>query len=148
MKIVLHQEISAPIETVFSVFTNFADISKNLSAVTRVEFLEGEAQPIVGMRWRETRTMFGKEVTEEMYISGIDAPHSYEVLSESHGTKYKTTFEFAEEDKTTMVSMKFEAHPQTRSAKLASIFGVLFLPATKKSLQKDLMDLKVVAERG
>lgn len=148
MKIVLHQQIDKPIREVFAVFTDFVNIKKNLSAVTRVEFLAGEGQPMVGMRWRETRTLLGIDTSEEMYISSIDAPHFYEVLAESHGTKYKTTFSFKAEGKKTKVIAKFEIYPQSMGAKLASFIGFLFMPVTKKSLRTDIADLKKVCEES
>ena len=146
MQVTLSQKINAPLRTVFTVFTDFMNMEKNLSGVKRIDFLEGEGQPIVGMCWRETREIFGKEATEEMCISSIDAPHTYEVTAHSHGMIYKSTFNFKKAGKGTLVSLQFDGFPQTFGAKVANMFSWMIAGTTKKAFVKDILDLKKICE--
>lgn len=142
--------IAAPPERVFSVFTDFKNLESNVPAITKVELLEKNGEPVVGMKWRETRVMFGKEATETMWISEITSPQSYVVEAESHGVHYRSTYTFTPTDNGgTHVSMTFGGEPQTMMGKvMAAIFGSLMKGATTKALEDDMTALKKVAESG
>ena len=86
-----------------------------------------------GTRWRETRMMFKKESTEEMWVSSFDPPKSYTVDAESHGMKYSTRFLFEPQEGGTQVSWEFTGTPQSLGAKLMSpLFNVMLKGTMKK----------------
>jgi len=149
MIVTAHTSIKAPIAEVFALFTDFNNLQRNVSAITKIEFLQGDGEAKVGMKWRETRVMFGKEATEEMWITGIEQDKSYTVESESHGTKYHSVYTFTDEgDGATDVTMKFRGTPLTFTAKLMSLLFVAFKGAAVKALQKDMDDLKKILEQS
>jgi carbon monoxide dehydrogenase subunit G len=110
-------QVSAPIEDVFKVFTSIDKAAERIPGIQSVEMLT-EGPFGEGTRWRETRLMFKKEATEEMWVTGFDAPNSYTVEAESHGTKYSTLFSFTPESSGTKVTWSFTGTPLTFGAKI------------------------------
>ena len=137
--------IAAPPERVFEVATDLANLPQTMSGIDSVEVLSdgpfGE-----GARWRETRTLYGKQATEEMWVTGFDPPRSYVVEAESHGAHYRTEITFAAEGDGTRVTFVFGARPLSFFARLFSVFGGLMMKSVGKALEQDLGDLKRAAE--
>jgi uncharacterized membrane protein len=148
MKITDSIIINAPIEKVFEVFTDLNKASERVKGITKLEMIDGPDRMQVGTRWRETRTMFGKEATEEMWVTELAQNASYTVEAQSHGTKYYSKYFFKRNGDATEVKMMFEGKPVSTSACLMSFMGLLFAGATKKMLHKDLEDLKAACENS
>jgi hypothetical protein len=138
--------INADRKRVFEVFSNLDDATANIDAITKVEVLAGPAQLNLGTKWRETRTMFGREATEEMWVTGYERDVSYVAEAESRGTHYRSEYRFTPEGSGTRVDMTFEGTPLSFGARLAGVLGALFAGAAKKALHQDLVDLKRVCE--
>jgi carbon monoxide dehydrogenase subunit G len=144
--IIVSTHVSAPLESVFEVYTDIAKAEKRIPAITELEVLS-EGPFGNGTRWRETRVMMKKEATEEMWVTGFDPPKSYTVEARSHGMLYETLFQFEPEDGGTKVSWTFKGTPQTFGAKLtAPIFGLFFNGMMRKSMLGDLEALRDVCE--
>jgi uncharacterized membrane protein len=141
--------VEAPVERVWALATDIPGSPQMLSGVERVQMVSaGEFGP--GTRWRETRTMFGREATEEMWVTDVAPGRSYTVEADSHGAHYVSTFTFtsATPDRTDVV-LTFEGRPHGTLAKvLATVTGPLAQRSVAKALQKDLDDLAAAAERG
>ena len=90
----LTQHVDAPVETVWAVLTGIEDAAETLSGIVAVEQLT-PGPYAVGLRWRETRKMMGKEATEEMWVADVDAPTSTTVKAHSGGADYTTRFTLA-----------------------------------------------------
>jgi uncharacterized membrane protein len=140
------KHINAPIDIVFDVFSDIEKIQDRIDDITQVEILS-DIKHGVGTRWRETRVMFGKEATEEMEISKIENNRSYDVVASSHGMDYHSVYTFTEKDGGTLVEMTFSGQPITLMAKLMTPVGYLFKNATKKALEGDMDNLKVICEQ-
>lgn len=140
-------EISAPRERVFEVFSDVPHAAEMLDGINSVEVLSDEGGFGVGFRWRESRTMFGKEATEEMWVTACEPPESYTVEAESHGTHYTSVYRFDDDGTgSTWVDLTFEGRPVSTAAKLMSPFAVFFKSSTRKAFRKDLEQLKAVCE--
>lgn len=137
--------VAASPERVFEAATDLASLPETMSGIDSVEVLSdgpfGE-----GTRWRETRTLYGKQATEEMWVTGFDPPRSYVVEAESHGARYRTEITFVPEGDGTRVTFTFAARPVSLVARLFSVFSGLLLKSVRTALQADLEDLKRVAE--
>jgi hypothetical protein len=131
---------------VFDVFSDLAQAEARVKSIKRLELLT--AGPVgKGTRWRETRVMFGKAASEEMEISGFDAPRSYETLAESHGSKYQSRFDFTPDGEGTRVVMTFSSTPQTLGIKLmTAVMGRVMMRSVAHLMRRDMADLKAVAE--
>jgi carbon monoxide dehydrogenase subunit G len=150
MEITVSRDIAAPPASVWDVITNVDRYTDVLSGVQRVERLDAGTGFGVGTRWRETRTMFGREATEEMGVTAVDPGTSYTVSGDSRGTTYTSTFRVeAAGDGRSRVTMTFGAVPSGAVARvLAATLGRLFVGASRKALQQDLDDIGVAAESG
>jgi carbon monoxide dehydrogenase subunit G len=146
--ITVSTQVAAPIEQVFKVYTDLEKAVERIPDITALEVLSkgpfGE-----GTRWRETRLMFKKEATEEMWVTGFDPPKSYTVEAQSHGMRYSTLFLFAPEGDGTKVSWTFAGTPLTLGAKImAPIFNVFMKGVMIKCMRRDLEALRDVCQRG
>ncbi len=138
--------VKRPIEQVFQAYTELDKAVERIPSITELTVLTdgpfGE-----GTRWRETRLIFKKEATEEMWVTGFHPPESYTVEAESHGMKYATLFTFEPEGDGTKVTWEFTGTPQTMGAKIMSpIFNLLLKGTMKKALLSDLEGIRDACE--
>jgi len=130
----IRRTIGAPVSHVWEVFTDIEASESRLSAVERVEMLS-VGTFAEGTRWRETRTLYGKSVTEEMTITQLDLHRSYTVGAESGRTSYESRFDFQQVDPaTTVVLLTFSAD----SSGVRGMLGALLWPLMRRKLAKDL----------
>ncbi|MGM0386150.1 MAG: SRPBCC family protein [Actinomycetota bacterium] len=145
--------VDAPIEAVWAVATDLENVPRTMSGIVRVEVLDGgpsvDDGPSfgVGTRWRETRTMMGRDATEEMVVTRADRPNAYTVEADNHGAHYVSTFTFTPVGESrTELSTTFGGTPTQPQNALSRLMGRLGLRMVRKSLEKDLADLATAAE--
>lgn len=139
------KHIKANPDRTFEIFTDFESAERRIEGIKKLELLTDG--PIgKGTRFRETRTMFGKETTEEMEITDFRPGRSYTVGGESCGSVWSSTFKFAPNDDGTEVSMEMSFRPVSMFAKVMSPLSFLFIGTCKKMMEKDLEDLRKAAE--
>lgn len=146
----LTRTVNAPAAAAWDVLTGIEHWTEVLSGITRVERLDDGTAFGVGTRWRETRTMFGREATEEMVVTQLDPQHRYVVEADSHGAAYRSEVR-VESDGTDVstIRMTFAATPHgTVNRLLAATVGRAFQGATRKALQTDLDEIAEAAEAG
>lgn len=148
MVITAERVIDASLKDVYEVFTDIENAENRLSDVTKVEIVERPDKGLKGLKWRETRVMFGKEATEEMWVNTAKKNSFYEVMADSQGVVYKTLFEFKKLKQGTKVKIKFEGKPYSLSAKILSVIALFFKGVTRKALERDLDDLKDYLEQN
>ncbi|MFN3866381.1 MAG: SRPBCC family protein [Demequina sp.] len=146
----VERDINADARVVWNIITDLDGAPEVLSGVTKVERLEGEGEGYgVGVKWRETRRMFGKAATEVMWVIAADEPHTTTVSAESGGTTYSTVFLVEPIDGGTRLGVDFGGETLNASRGLriaAALFGKLGLKATQKALFQDLEDIAKAAE--
>jgi carbon monoxide dehydrogenase subunit G len=149
MELTVDRAIDARAERVWSLITDLDRAPEMLSGVQQVERLDGGGEFDVGTRWRETRTMFGREGTEELEVTALDAGRSYTTTAASQGAVYTSVLavEPLGADRSHL-SMTFAAEPAgTVSRLLAATIGRAFQGATRRMLQRDLDDIASAATR-
>lgn len=146
MQINVSEKISAPRERVWKLITDADRWEEVISGIVDVEILERPVSGNVGLRWRETRMLFGKEAIETMTISAEEPGQWYEVLADNHGTAYRTRVSVDGSNGQTTLSMQFTATPLTLPARLMSGLGYLFRGQVRKMLQQDLADIRQASE--
>jgi hypothetical protein len=142
------REISAPASTVWALATDLDRWVEVVSGIDGVERLDGGAGFGPGTRWRETRTLFGKQATEDIEITDVDSGRRYDTLAESHGARYHSAVQVdAIDDARSRLTMSFDAEPQSLLAKvLGVVMGPMMASASRKALERDLADLAAAAE--
>ena len=141
----VQKTVAAPPDRVFRIATALDNLAANVSGIDSVEVLT-EGPVGEGSRWRETRTMMGRPATEEMWVTGFEAPRRFVVEAESHGAHYRTEMTFEPEGAGTRVTMVFAARPVSFLARLFALFSAAMLRSLRKMLEQDLEDLKQAAE--
>jgi len=144
----IEREVAASPEEVWRVLTDLDHAAETLSGVSRVELLT-DGPYTVGTRWRETRKMFGKEATEEMRVTAVEAPARTTVEADSAGVNYVTVFTLTPAGDGTRLAMAFTARQPdpSRVQKLTwAVFGKLGIKATSKMMARDLEDIARRAE--
>ena len=155
MKIDIKIPVNASQEAIWAVISDYEHMVENIEAITKVDILQTPtgSDSLVGLKWTETRTMFGQEATETMWVTESDAPNYYQTRAESHGAIYisrvYTMTETKDEKSVTYVGMKFDGEAQSLCSKLMMVvMGWMFVGETKKALLKDLEDIKSAAEKS
>ena len=142
MTIEVSENIKSPKQDVWKTIVDIENAEKSIPAILKVEVLERPTNGLVGLKWRETRKMFGKEATETMWITCAEENHWYETQAFSSGCEYNTRITVEETSDGTKLSMRLETIPKTLIARLMSPLGFLFSGAIKKNLQQDLSEIK------
>jgi hypothetical protein len=144
-QVTVRQSCAAPVETVWEVATDLAHASSAIDGITSTQVLT-EGQFGVGTRWRETRTMFGREATEEMEITAVDPGRSYTALAESSGMRYTTTWELVPAGDGTEIVMRFSGEPTSLISRVLSPLTGLMASSVEKAMRADMADLARAAE--
>lgn len=138
--------VSAPQAAVFEVFSDLDRAAERISGIVHLEKLT-DGPMAKGTRFRETRVVFKRQVTEEMEVTDFEAPRRYVVGAEMCGCTYSTTFHFVPNGTVTDVEVEVVARPVSFMAKLtAPIASMMFPKMMAKCFAKDLGDLKKAVE--
>lgn len=149
MELTLSREVAASPELVWAIVTDLDRAPEICSGIARVERLAGPVYD-VGTRWRETRTMLGRETTEEMEVVGLEPGRSATLAAEAHGVVYRSVVRVEPSGAGSLLSMSFSGTLESPSwlqraaARLTSRMG---LAATRRAMQQDLDDIAAHAER-
>lgn len=147
MKIELETKIKGSPQEVWNVITDISNSVNVISGIEKIEILEQPSNGLVGLKWQETRTLFGQTATEIMWITDAVEHEYYKVRAESHGAVYLTDFFITENGGESILKMVFSGEPQKFTAKLMSaLTGFMFKNATEKALLQDLEDIKAAVE--
>lgn len=139
--------INAPRDVVWSIVSDIEGAGKTISGIESLEVLERPNRGLLGLKWKETRTIFGKTATETMWITRVDEGRSYTTEARSHGSIYRTEVRAEDVPGGTRLSMEMSAAPTNLVARLLGlIFGFLMRRSVRDALMKDLEDIKRAAE--
>ena len=148
-EIVVSRTIEASPQRVWEVVTDLDHAPETLSGVVSVQRMTNGPYA-VGTRWRETRTMFGREATEEMWVAQSDPQRRTQVRAESGGADYVTEFTLTplDEGARTELSVRFDAEmtaPSVLQKVGMKVMGGIAARATRKALEQDLADIAAAA---
>ena len=147
MRVAVEVLINAAKRDVWRVVTDIENAAVTISGIDRIEILERPDQGFTGLKWRETRTLFGKTATEVIQITDSVDGEYYDTEARSHGSVYRSKISVSEADGDTSLRMDFRAEPISVGARIVSILlGFTFKRATAKALLQDLKDVKAIVE--
>lgn len=148
MKVNAEVEINNTKEIIWRLITDIKNSKDVISGIEKIEILVEPEDELVGLKWRETRTIFGKTATEDMWITEAVENNYYMVCAESHGSRYKTDLSIFEKSDSCTLKMEFSSEPLSIfSALLSGTIGFIFKKSTEKALKKDLLDIKKALEK-
>ena len=132
----------------WAAITDIEHAAEIISGIESIEVLEKPASGLVGLRWRETRMLFGKPAAVEKWITDVAEHRSYTTRAESSGFVFVTTMSLAEGNGGITVTSSHDSQPQGFVARLQTIpMGLLFKGMIRKAILQDLNDIKAAVER-
>ena len=132
---------------IWAAITNIENASETISGIENIEVLEKPANGLVGLRWRETRKLFGKSATAEKWITDAAENEFYKTKAEDSGFVFVTTMRISEGSGGMTLTSSHETQPQGIVARLKSLPMFLFKGVIKKAILQDLNDIKAAVEK-
>ncbi|HYU31755.1 MAG TPA: hypothetical protein VEW48_06300 [Thermoanaerobaculia bacterium] len=133
---------------IWAAITNIENASETISGIENIEVLERPANGLVGLRWRETRMLFGKPATAEKWITDAAENEFYRTRAESDGFVFISTTSISESSGGITLTSSHDSQPQSIVARLMSVpMMFLFKGVAKKAILQDLHDIKSAVER-
>jgi len=134
---------------IWAEITNIENSAETIRGIENIEVVEKPANGLVGLKWRETRMLFGKPTTVEKWITDAAENEFYTTRAESDGFVFLTTMRISGSDRGVTLTSSHDSQPQNIVAKLQSIpMSILFKGVVKKAILKDLSDIKAAVERS
>ena len=131
----------------WAAITNIENAAEIISGIENIEVVEKPANGLVGLRWRETRMLFGKPATVEKWITDAAENTFYKTRAEDNGFVFLSTMSISESSGGMTLTSAHDSKPQGIVARLMSIPMGLFKGVAKKALLQDLNDIKTAVEQ-
>lgn len=133
---------------IWAAMTDIEGAAKIIRGIDSIEVVERPASGLVGLKWRETRMLFGKPATAEKWITEAVENQFYKTRAESDGFIFLSTTSISESSGGFALTSFHDSQPQSFAAKIMSIpMGLLFKGVAKKALLQDLIDIKAAVEQ-
>ena len=133
---------------IWAVITNIENASEICSGIDKIEILEKPTSGLVGLKWRETRMLFGKPAAVVKWITDVADNEFLQTRAEDGGFVFLTTKRLSESRGGITLTESHESKPQTLGAKMSIPMLFLFKGVIRKALLQDLKDIKAAVERG
>ena len=133
---------------IWAAITDIENAAKIMSGIEKIEILEKPSSGLVGLKWRETRMLFGNPATVEKWITDAAENEFYKTRAESDGFVFLSTTRILENSSGITLASSHDSIPQSVVARLLSIpMGLLFKGVAKKAILQDLSDIKAAVEQ-
>ena len=140
--------INGPRSAIWAAITDIENAAKILSGILKIEVLEKPAGGLVGLKWRETRMLFGKPATADKTITEAAENEFYKTRAEDGGFVFLSTIRISESMGGMTLTSIHETKAQGFMARLMSLPMFLFRGVAKRALMQDLIDIKAAVEKG
>src|SRR5438445_9289786 len=104
--------INASKAAIWAAITDIENASETISGIEKIEVLEKPANGLVGLKWRETRMLFGKPATVEKWITDAAENEYYKTRAEDSGFVFLTTMRISQSSGDTTLTSSHETKPQ------------------------------------
>ena len=139
-------QITAPVEQVFQIFTDFEHGAERVSGITKIEPLT-TGRFSRGTRWRETREVLGRVDDADMEVTAFELNRSYTITHYKAGVRVDAEFTFEPVAGGTKVSIEFGLGHQGLPPGLLSPLEWAIASKVREVLTRDLTDLKEAVEK-
>jgi hypothetical protein len=136
-------------QAVWAAITNIENAADIISGIEKIEVLDKPASGLTGLKWRETRMLFGKPATADKWITDAVENEFYSTRAESDGFIFLSTMRISESSGGITLTSLHDSQPQSLVARFMSIPMVVFFKGVaKKALLQDLNDIKSAVEQA
>jgi|GEM_PF-184069 len=132
---------------VWAAITDIANAAAIISGIEKIEVIEKPTSGLVGLKWKETRMLFGKPATVEKVIIAGAENEFFTTESQDRGFVFSTYNRIWEGDDGTILRSSHTTTPLCFAALLTSLPMVFFKGVIKKAILQDLNDTKAAVER-
>ena len=134
---------------VWAAMTDIENAADVISGIEKIEVLERPARGLIGLKWRETRILFGKPASADKWITDSVENEFYKTRAESDGFIFLSTTSIAEHNGGIILTSAHDSIPQGIVARVMTIpMRLFFKGVAKKALLQDLEDIKAAVERA
>lgn len=149
MNITVNVEIKSSKSKVWTAITDIDNCIDMISGIIDLKVIHKPEKGLIGLKWTETRKMFGKEVTETMWITDCKTNEFYCTRAENCGAIYSTKIMVTETDNKTQLTMNFSDSSDSFFVRMMSAIMSLFIKKSMiKMLEKDLSEIKAFVEKS
>lgn len=131
---------------VWAAITNIEKASEFISGIMKIEILQKPASGLVGLKWRETRMLFGKPTGVDKWITEAVENEFYKTSAEDSGFVFDTTMRISEGSGGMTLISSHETRPQGFAARIKALPMFLFKGVIRKAIMQDLNDIKAAVE--
>lgn len=131
---------------VWAAMTNIEKAPEIISGIDKIEILARPANALVGMKWRETRILFGKPATVEKSITQAQENSFYTTRAEDGGFVFLTTNRILKNNGSITLTGIHETIPSGIAARFKLLPMIFFKGMIRKAILKDLNDIKSAVE--
>ena len=119
-----------------------------MTGIQSIEILDKPASGLVGLKWRETRMMFGKPASVDKVVIEAAENDFYRTRAQEGGFVFITTKSVAEGPGGATLTERHETIPQGFMPRLMCIpMRLFFKGVAKKAVLQDMNDIKAAVER-
>lgn len=134
-------------EAVWAAITDIENGAAIISGIDKIEVLDQPATGLAGLKWRETRMLFGKPASADKWITEAVENAFYKTRAESDGFVFLSTLSMAESAGGITLTSIHDSQPQSIGARVMSVpMSLFFKGVAKKALLQDLNDIKAAVE--
>jgi hypothetical protein len=139
--------INGTLESVWAVMADIENSAQILTGVEKIEILERPPHGIRGLKWRETRMLFGKPATvEKVIIAGAESEF-FSTESKEGGFVFSTTSLIREREDGILLRSTHQTIPQDFISTLKALPMIFFKGMIQKAILQDLNDIKAAVEQ-
>lgn len=143
MNVEVEVSIKASKSAIWALIADIENAAHIVRGIEKIEIVHKPVNGLIGLRWRETRILFGKPATAEKWITDAVENDYYQTRAESDGFVFLSTTRIVEEQGGLRLVSVHDSQPQTWQTKLMVIpMRLFFKGVAKKALMQDLQDIK------
>ncbi len=141
--------ISGTGKAVWAAITDIDGAGAFISGIEKVELLDRPPQGLVGLKWRETRILFGKPAAVEKQVVDASEGVGYTTRAADGGFVFLTSFRIQTRGDSIALVSRHETQPHGWLAQLQAVpLRLFFRGVLKKAILQDLNDIKAAVEQG
>jgi hypothetical protein len=149
MLVEVQVSITGPRAAIWAVITDIENAAEILSGVEEIEVLEKPKAGLVGLKWRETRILFGKPASADKWITEAVENEFYKTRAEDGGFVFLSTIRIEQSSGGMTLISIHDSRPRGLVVRLMAIPMTLFFKGVaRKALLQDLNDIKAAVERA
>lgn len=134
--------------SVWAATTDIEHLAERLSDVEKIAIVEKPVTGLVGLRWKETRLLFGKAATVEKWITEAKENAYYTTRAEQDGFVFVATNRISGSDGSVTLTGSHETRSQGFAARLRSLPMIFFKGVIRKAILRDLNGIKAAIENS